>query len=95
VRNTKVAGLVRALEGYGLAVDVVDPVADADLARHEYGIEVSRSVPAGRRYHAGVLAVTHADTLKLLAGGPEALLEPKGFLLDIKGVLAPGPAVLH
>ncbi len=41
IRNSKVADLVRELQGWNVNVVVVDPWADAEEVRHEYGIELS------------------------------------------------------
>jgi UDP-N-acetyl-D-galactosamine dehydrogenase len=40
LRNSKVADLIAELHAYGLEVFVHDPVADADEARREYGVEL-------------------------------------------------------
>ena len=40
IRNSKVIDIVLELEDYGLRVVVWDPVAEADEARHEYGVEL-------------------------------------------------------
>jgi len=40
LRNSKVIDVVRELETYGVNVRVHDPVAEADEARHEYGVEL-------------------------------------------------------
>ncbi len=41
IRNSKVADLVRELQGWNVNVVVVDPWADPEEVRHEYGIELS------------------------------------------------------
>src|SRR5690606_28389075 len=40
IRNTKVVDVVAELRDYGVAVDVHDPWAKADEARHEYDLEL-------------------------------------------------------
>ena len=57
-RNTKVADLVQELAGLVAEVEVYDPVADAELAKHEYGIALSNELPGGQ-FDAVVLAVKH------------------------------------
>ncbi|MEO8751677.1 MAG: nucleotide sugar dehydrogenase [Casimicrobiaceae bacterium] len=58
LRNSRVIDVVRELESFGAIVHVHDPVADADEARHEYGIELEswESMPRG---DAIVAAVAH------------------------------------
>ena len=85
LRNSKVADLVRALEGLGHRVDVHDPLVDAAEARHEYGLELSAD-PAGP-YDLVVLAVPHRE----LVGGFErfaAAVAPGGLVADLKNALA-------
>ena len=85
-RNTKVADLVRELAGFVREVVVYDPVADADAARHEYGIEIANRLPRAR-FDAVVLAVKHEEIAALGAAHLRRLVAPGGVLYDLKGVL--------
>jgi UDP-N-acetyl-D-galactosamine dehydrogenase len=87
LRNSKVADIVRELAAYGFEVQVADPLAYPEEAKHEYGVDlipVEKLKPA----HGVVLAVSHAPFKQggwklvqgLLAGG-------KGVVADIKNVL--------
>jgi UDP-N-acetyl-D-galactosamine dehydrogenase len=89
-RNSKVADIVRELSMAGVTVQVHDPMASADEAKHEYGIDlIAQEVlqPAD----AVVLAVAHDDYLRggwplishLLRGGA-------GLVFDVKSVLDRG-----
>jgi UDP-N-acetyl-D-galactosamine dehydrogenase len=83
-RNSRVVDIIRELESFGLTVQVHDPLANAEDARHEYGVTVSE-LDALRPADAVILAVAHASYLdggwpfvqKLLAGGA-------GLVLDVK-----------
>ncbi|MCP5151339.1 MAG: nucleotide sugar dehydrogenase [Ectothiorhodospiraceae bacterium] len=87
LRNTKVIDIVHALEDYGIAVQVHDPMADADEARHEYGIELV-SAGALRPARCVVLAVAHDDYVRDGWVGVTGLLERgEGVVVDVKGVL--------
>ena len=44
-RNTKVVDLVRVLRDFVSEVVIYDPIADVDLAKHEYGIEITNELP--------------------------------------------------
>ncbi|MGE0700613.1 MAG: nucleotide sugar dehydrogenase [Hyphomicrobiaceae bacterium] len=88
-RNTKVADLVRELADFAAEVVVYDPRADADEARHEYGIEIARTLPAGP-FQAAVLAVRHDEIVTLGETRIRALLVPGGLVYDVKGVLPRG-----
>ncbi|MGC8697110.1 MAG: Vi polysaccharide biosynthesis UDP-N-acetylglucosamine C-6 dehydrogenase TviB, partial [Halothiobacillus sp.] len=58
LRNTRVVDVIAELVDYGLNVDVHDPWADAECARHEYGLTLI-STPAPKHYDGIVLAVAH------------------------------------
>ncbi len=87
LRNSKVADLVLELRSYGLDVIVHDPLADAEEARHEYGIELTawESLPGDA--DALVLAVSHTEYLKRPATELLGLVKQGGVVTDIKGVL--------
>jgi UDP-N-acetyl-D-galactosamine dehydrogenase len=58
IRNTRVVDIVNELEQYGIAVDIHDPWADPQEAKHELGITLTPQVDLAR-YQAVVLAVSH------------------------------------
>ncbi len=86
VRNTKVADVVRELQGFGCEVDVHDPWASAEEAEHEYGIKLVAS-PARGTYDGIVIAVSHREYVELGARGVRAFGAPNAVLFDIKHVL--------
>lgn len=60
IRNSKVADLVRELQGWGVSVVVTDPWADPDEVFHEYGIRLGR-IDAANPVDALVVAVGHNE----------------------------------
>ena len=82
-RNTRVIDVVNELKTYGVNVWVHDPVADAEEARHEYGLELHSwdKLPKAK---AIVAAVAHKEFLK--KGVDEFLkkLEKNGSFIDVK-----------
>ena len=58
LRNTRVYELVTDFEKYGVTVDVHDPWVDAEKARQEYGLSLTKA-PENNSYDAIVLAVSH------------------------------------
>lgn len=92
LRNTKVVDLVRVLRSYNTEVDIYDPWIDVDEARHEYGLQCLREVPAPGRYAAIVLAVGHREFVELGASAIKTFGLPGAVLFDVKGVLASGSA---
>jgi UDP-N-acetyl-D-galactosamine dehydrogenase len=88
VRNTRVVDIVRELERFGAKPIVVDPVADAAHAEHEYGIHLVPGDPLPNA-NAAVVAVAHA-AFKALDPAALAKALPAGApVLDVKGVFAP------
>jgi UDP-N-acetyl-D-galactosamine dehydrogenase len=88
-RNTKVADLVGTLKDFVAEVVTYDPLADAALAKHEYGIAITNELPQGP-FDAIILAVKHEPITKLGQAGIAALLAPGGLIYDLKGILPPG-----
>jgi UDP-N-acetyl-D-galactosamine dehydrogenase len=86
LRNSKVADLVRELQGYGARVDVWDPWASAREAKHEYGIRLLAK-PARGRYDAVVLAVGHREFQAMKPAEIRRLAKRNHVLYDIKYVL--------
>lgn len=89
IRNSKVIDIVRELQEYDVEVLVADPLADADEARHEYGLELV-DVQAVGPVDAVILAVSH-DQFKTF--GPQELRalcgngNGCGVVVDVKSVL--------
>lgn len=89
IRNSKVADVVKELEGYGTLVDVYDPLANTTEVKDEYGITLIDR--PGKEYAAIVLAVGHHEfrdlDWKKLKGPGTVVYDVKGFL-DPKFVTA-------
>jgi UDP-N-acetyl-D-galactosamine dehydrogenase len=83
-RNSRVIDIVRELETFGLQVQVHDPLANADDAKHEYGLTIA-DLDTLRPADAVILAVAHSSYVEggwaliqnLLGGG-------SGLVLDVK-----------
>jgi UDP-N-acetyl-D-galactosamine dehydrogenase len=86
-RNSKVADIVKELENAGIAVQVHDPMALPEEARHEYGITlVARE--ALKPADAVILAVAHDDYVR--GGWPlvtRLLRSGEGAVFDVRSVL--------
>jgi len=87
IRNSKVVDIIRELEGFGVAVQVHDPMASPEEAAHEYGV---RLLPREALEPAEVVifAVAHRDFVcegwtlmtSLLRNGSGAVLDVKSRL---------------
>ena len=76
-RNTKVADLVRTLRDFVAEVVIYDPMRMAELAKHEYRLELTNKLPQGP-FDAIILAVKHEPIAKMGEAGIKALLAPGG-----------------
>lgn len=89
-RNTRVIDIVNELKEYGINPMIADPEADAEEAKHEYGI-VFDSLEDIKQMDAIVVAVGHDQFLRFTQEDfnnmfKEGSNESK-VLLDIKGIL--------
>ncbi len=83
-RNSRVVDIVRELESFGLQVQVHDPLASPEDAKHEYGLTITE-LGGLRPADAVILAVAHGHYIeggwpliqKLLIGG-------SGLVFDVK-----------
>jgi len=85
LRNTRVVDIVNELSDYGITVQVCDPLADPEEARHEYGIELlpfEQLKPAT----AVVAAVAHKQFKAMGVADIRLLMGDNPVLVDVKGV---------
>jgi UDP-N-acetyl-D-galactosamine dehydrogenase len=85
IRNSKVVDLIKELEDYSIAVDVIDPFGSPVELAHEYNIQL-KAAPEGQ-YDCIVLAVGHQAYRNMQPKEFEALSNGPVYLFDIKGVL--------
>jgi len=83
IRNSKVSDIVHELKSFGVFVDVTDPYADSNDLKHEYGFGLCE--PSGK-YDAIIVAVNHANYMKLTEDYFYNLSVDKGIFVDVKGV---------
>ena len=83
IRNSKAVDVIRELQSYGIAVHVHDPLANADEARHEYGLELT---PWGElpKSAAIVAAVSHRAFVQHHVEDFARKLLPGGVYVDVK-----------
>ena len=83
LRNSRVVDILAELAGYGIDVDVHDPIVDAAQAGSQQGIELVDH-PAEGRYDAIVVAVAHDQYRHLGVDGVRAFGKPGAVLYDVK-----------
>jgi len=89
LRNSRVADVVNELKSYGIKVDIIDPFADNEELKQEYGFELC-SKPNGK-YDAVIVAVAHKQYKDLSENYFEDLLNDNGILVDVKGIYRKRP----
>jgi len=87
LRNSRVPEIVGELRAYGCLVHIHDPLADADEAGQDYGLELD-AWEALPRAAALLLAVPHAAYAERDLGDFQAILAKGGVLIDVKGLVA-------
>jgi UDP-N-acetyl-D-galactosamine dehydrogenase len=85
LRNSRVVGIIRELEDYGINVQVCDPCADTVEAQHEYGVTL---VPEQDlvRAAAVILAVAHKAFKQLPVERLKCLMTDTPLMIDVKGI---------
>ena len=86
IRNSRVIDIINEFENYGSQVDVYDPWVDPQQTLHEYNITPIAN-PLANHYDAIILAVKHAQFIKMGAETIRALGKEQHVLYDIKYLL--------
>lgn len=86
IRNTKVVDIYHTLVEYTPNIIIYDPWADKVHVKHEYGVEVTNTLPDSE-FDAIILAVAHKEFASL---DVSSLLREGGVIYDVKGVLPRG-----
>jgi UDP-N-acetyl-D-galactosamine dehydrogenase len=83
IRNSKVADIVKELKSFGVKVEIVDPHADSNELKHEYGFGLNK---LAKGYDGVIVAVNHQEYKTLDEKYFKTILAPKGVIVDIKGM---------
>ncbi|MCC2606146.1 Vi polysaccharide biosynthesis UDP-N-acetylglucosamine C-6 dehydrogenase TviB [Planctobacterium marinum] len=86
VRNTKIIDIYNRLTGFGVEVDVIDPMVKAEEIRNEYAIELVPKPEEGA-YDAIILAVNHNQFRDMGRAEITKLAKTNHVLYDLKHVL--------
>lgn len=85
-RNTKIIDIVKELNEYGIQPIIVDPVADAEEAKHLYGLEFEKMSDLVN-LDALVIAISHDEFKNLTIEQFNAMFADKKIVIDVKGIL--------
>lgn len=83
VRNTKIVDIYTTLQEYTNNVTVYDPWDNADVVKHEYGIDITTELPI-EKFDAVIMGVAHKQFLSL---DVKSLVKEGGVIYDVKGLL--------
>ena len=86
-RNSKVADIITRLNEYGIKPEVVDPWADPEIAKREYGVELE-SLTEVKDADCVIVAVAHNEFKELGIEGVMKLFGKNNqkVLVDVKGI---------
>lgn len=84
IRNSRVSDTINELKTYGVNVDVVDPFANSNELKHEYGYELAGKLQ--NDYDAVIVAVSHQPYLELDETYFKSITKPGAIIFDIKGL---------
>lgn len=85
IRNSKVIDVYKELESYHVnQIDVVDPYANANEVKKEYGIDLKAEI--GKDYDAVIVAVNHKEYANLDENYFKTIATESAIFVDIKGI---------
>ena len=84
IRNSKVVDVIDELKSFGATVEVVDPHADSDALKEEYGFGLVAEM--ANDYDAIVIAVNHAAYSNFDEAYFDSITSENPVIVDIKGI---------
>jgi UDP-N-acetyl-D-glucosamine/UDP-N-acetyl-D-galactosamine dehydrogenase len=84
IRNSKVADMIKELEGFNVTVHAIDPHADSEEVHHEYGFHLAKETASD--YDAIIVAVNHKEYASLTEAQLQSYCKEDALLVDIKGI---------
>jgi UDP-N-acetyl-D-glucosamine/UDP-N-acetyl-D-galactosamine dehydrogenase len=87
LRNSKVPDIARELKEFGIEALVHDPLANAEMATHEYGLKLA-NLSVFQNLDAVILAVNHLSYVDDLDAVLK-MLGPQGVFIDVKSAVDP------
>jgi UDP-N-acetyl-D-galactosamine dehydrogenase len=84
IRNSRVPDIITELKSYAVNVDVMDPLADNEEVKKEYGFELISSIT--NKYDAVIVAVNHLKYKNLNEDFFKSITTQNAILIDVKGI---------
>jgi UDP-N-acetyl-D-galactosamine dehydrogenase len=88
LRNSRVIDIVRELREFGVEVQIHDPLADVEEAKHEYAVDL-KSWDQLKSANAVVAAVSHQEYRKMSPAQLAKLMTKNPLLIDVKAMYDP------
>jgi UDP-N-acetyl-D-galactosamine dehydrogenase len=89
LRNSKVADLVSELVDFGCTIHIHDPLASADEARSEYGLDLQQWDDLPGDADVVILCVSHKEYVSMPIDRLSSRAKPGAMVIDVKSVLNP------
>ncbi len=86
VRNSKAALLYDAFKSFGASPIVYDPLADAEMVKHEYGIEIETDKTKLPAADVLVVTVAHDEFKKLSVSEIQSMVNSDALVADVKHI---------
>ena len=84
IRNSKIIDTVKEIQSFNISVDIVDPFAEPEEVREEYGLELASG--EGVEYDAVLIATPHQPYRSMSPEDLYAITRPTGLIADLKGI---------
>ncbi len=94
LRNTRVVDIVTELKDYNCHIDIFDPWANADEAKKEYGLQLTKN-PEKETYDAIIIAVAHKQFRDMGSAIIRSFGKTRSIVYDLKYILSSEDADLR
>jgi UDP-N-acetyl-D-glucosamine/UDP-N-acetyl-D-galactosamine dehydrogenase len=84
IRNSKVANMISELEAFNVTVHTIDPHANSNEVKHEYGFELNTNTDTN--YDAVIIAVNHNEYINFTEADFKNFCSDNAIIADIKGI---------
>lgn len=87
-RNSRVPDIAHELAEFGIKAMMFDPLADPEVVKHEYGLELT-PLSAFKDLQGLIVAVSHKEIVKMGVDGLAKMVAPGGVFIDVKSMFTP------
>lgn len=84
IKNSRAVDIINELKSYMIEVDIVDPYADNDIVKLEYGFFLNEQIE--NEYDAVIIAVNHEGYRNLDEKYFQSICHKEALIFDVKGI---------